>query len=105
MPALARYHGPMLAVVTPEADTPNDIHRLVPDVQHDVMDGTSHWMQLDDPEGFNRDPGSIPRADRGVAMNRIVRGFAGRPLLARMLLMAVSLLAAACNNSGGRPGY
>ena len=54
MPALGRYHGPLLAVVTPEADTPNDIHRLVPDVDHVVMNGTSHWMELDDPEGFNR---------------------------------------------------
>jgi pimeloyl-ACP methyl ester carboxylesterase len=44
----------MLAVVTPEPDTPNDIHRLVPHVPHEVMDGTSHWMQLDRPEGFNQ---------------------------------------------------
>ena len=54
MPALLGYRGPMLAVVTPEADTPNEIRRLVPRVQHDVMDGTSHWIQLDKPEGFNR---------------------------------------------------
>jgi len=53
-PALERYHGPTLAVITPDADTPNDIHRLVPGVQHEMMDGTSHWMQLDRPEAFNR---------------------------------------------------
>ena len=54
LPALEHYHGPMLAVVTPEADTPNEIHRLAPHVLHEVMDGTSHRMQLDKPEGFNR---------------------------------------------------
>ncbi|MGZ6315126.1 MAG: alpha/beta fold hydrolase [Candidatus Limnocylindrales bacterium] len=54
IPALERYRGPMLAVVTSEADTPNEIHRLFSNVPHDMMDGTSHWMQLDDPEGFNR---------------------------------------------------
>jgi pimeloyl-ACP methyl ester carboxylesterase len=54
MPALERYRGPRLAVITPEADTPNNIHRLVPDVEHEMMDGTSHWMQLDKPEHFDR---------------------------------------------------
>lgn len=53
LPALERYPGPKLAVTTPEADTPADIHRLVSDVPHDMMDGTSHWMQLDRPEAFN----------------------------------------------------
>lgn len=53
LPALQRFHGPTLAVITPEADTPNDIHRLVPGVLHEMMDGTSHWMQLDRPETFN----------------------------------------------------
>ena len=38
-------------------------------------------------------------------MNRIVGSIVSRPILARVLLVAVSLLAAACNNSGGRPGY
>jgi pimeloyl-ACP methyl ester carboxylesterase len=54
LPALQRYRGPILAVITPDADTPNDIHHLVPDVQREMMDGTSHWMQLDKPEAFNR---------------------------------------------------
>ena len=54
LPALERYRGPTLAVTTPDADTPDDIHHLVPGVQHETMDGTSHWMQLDKPEAFNR---------------------------------------------------
>ena len=38
-------------------------------------------------------------------MNRVVGSIVARPILARVLLLAVGLLAAACNNSGGRPGY
>ncbi len=52
-PALGRYHGPRLAVTTPDADTPNDVQRLAPDVSHEVMTDTSHWMQLDRPDAFN----------------------------------------------------
>lgn len=54
IPALERYRGLKLAVVTPDADTPNDLHRLVTNMPHLVMDGTSHWMQLDKPDEFNR---------------------------------------------------
>ena len=54
LPSLRRYGGPTLAITTPGADTPNDIHRLVPDVAHEEMGGTSHWMQLDKPDEFNR---------------------------------------------------
>lgn len=53
-PALERYHGPKLAVTTADVDTPNDIQHLDPDVEHEVMRETSHWMQLDRPEAFNR---------------------------------------------------
>jgi pimeloyl-ACP methyl ester carboxylesterase len=52
--ALERYRGPKLAIVTPDADNPNDLHRLVADLPHETMDGTSHWMQLDRPDEFNR---------------------------------------------------
>jgi pimeloyl-ACP methyl ester carboxylesterase len=53
IPALERYRGPKLAVVTPDADNPNDLHRLVSDLPHEVIEGTSHWMQLDRPDKFN----------------------------------------------------
>jgi pimeloyl-ACP methyl ester carboxylesterase len=53
-PALERYPGPKLAITTPESDSPNDLHRLVPGVDHVPMAGTSHWMQLDRPDEFNR---------------------------------------------------
>jgi pimeloyl-ACP methyl ester carboxylesterase len=41
-------------VTTPDADTPNDLHRLVQGVAHQEMTGTSHWMQLAEPDDFNR---------------------------------------------------
>jgi pimeloyl-ACP methyl ester carboxylesterase len=54
IPALERFGGPKLALTTPDASTPNDIHRLAPDVAHEEMRGTSHWMQLDRPDEFNQ---------------------------------------------------
>jgi len=54
LPALTRYHGPRLAVVTPANDMPYSLHNLVPDLPHVVVTGTGHWIQLDKPEEFNR---------------------------------------------------
>ncbi len=54
LPALTRYHGPKLAVVTPANDMPYSLHNLVPDLPHVVVTGTSHWLHLDRPEEFNR---------------------------------------------------
>ena len=54
MPALRRYRGPKLAVITPETDKPYDLHKLAPDLSHRLIMGTSHWMQMDKPEEFNR---------------------------------------------------
>jgi pimeloyl-ACP methyl ester carboxylesterase len=54
LPALGRYHGPRLAVVTPLNDTSSSLHNLVSDFPHAVMTGTGHWIQLDKPEEFNR---------------------------------------------------
>jgi pimeloyl-ACP methyl ester carboxylesterase len=54
LPALGRYHGPKLAVVTPLNDTSLSLHNLVSDFPHAVMTGTSHWLHLDKPEEFNR---------------------------------------------------
>ena len=54
VPALLRYPGPKLAVVTPHGDTPHDLHRLMPYFPHETIDRTSHWPHLDKPEEFNR---------------------------------------------------
>jgi pimeloyl-ACP methyl ester carboxylesterase len=52
-PALHRYHGPKLAVITPDQDNPFELHRLVADLPYKVVTGTSHWLHLDKPEEFN----------------------------------------------------
>jgi len=53
-PALARYRGPMLAVVTPQNDMPMSLHRLGKGFPHRVVEGTGHWIQLAKPDQFNR---------------------------------------------------
>jgi pimeloyl-ACP methyl ester carboxylesterase len=53
-PSLARYLGPMLAIVTPYNDQPLSLHRLGKGFPHRVMPGTGHWIQLDKPEELNR---------------------------------------------------
>ncbi len=53
-PALAAYHGPALAVVTPTNDYPFSLHRLGAGMPHEVVKGTGHWIQLERPEEINR---------------------------------------------------
>jgi len=53
-PALARYRGPTLAVITPANDFPYSMHRLGGGLPHRVIAGTGHWLQLERPEEFNR---------------------------------------------------
>jgi pimeloyl-ACP methyl ester carboxylesterase len=52
-PALARYPGAKLAVVTPHNDGAFSLHRLGQGFPHRVVLGTGHWIQLDKPEEFN----------------------------------------------------
>jgi pimeloyl-ACP methyl ester carboxylesterase len=51
---LRRYPGPTLLVATPHGDIPHDLHRLLPNVLHEMIPGTSHWPHLDKPEEFSR---------------------------------------------------
>jgi pimeloyl-ACP methyl ester carboxylesterase len=53
-PALARYRGPILSVVTPHNDAPFSLHRLGKGFPHRVVQGTGHWIQLDKPDAFNQ---------------------------------------------------
>ena len=53
-PALARYNGPKLSIVTPHNDMPSSLHRLGKGFPHRMVEGTGHWIQLDKPEEFNR---------------------------------------------------
>jgi pimeloyl-ACP methyl ester carboxylesterase len=53
-PALGRYQGPKLAIVTPFNDAPFSLHRLGQGFPHQVVTGTGHWIQLDKPDELNR---------------------------------------------------
>ena len=48
------YSGPTLLITAAQADSPNDLHRLRPDVPRKTIVGASHWVQMDKPEEFNR---------------------------------------------------
>jgi pimeloyl-ACP methyl ester carboxylesterase len=54
VPPLAAYPGPRLTVATPHEGSGQELHELVPGVDHVTVDGTSHWIQLDDPERFDQ---------------------------------------------------
>ena len=54
LPDLGSYGGPMLSVATPMNDAPFSLHNLGADLPHTTFTGTGHWLQMDEPEGFNR---------------------------------------------------
>jgi pimeloyl-ACP methyl ester carboxylesterase len=51
---LERYRGPKLSVISPRENTPYALHHLVRGLPVTIVKGTSHWIQLDKPEAFNR---------------------------------------------------
>ena len=53
-PALARYTGPKLSIVTPHNDMPFSLHRLGKGFPYRIVEGTGHWIQLDKPGEVNR---------------------------------------------------
>ena len=54
LPALARYGGPKLSLITALNETPIGLHRLVPDLPCRLVSGSGHWIHLDRPAAFNR---------------------------------------------------
>ena len=54
LPALRRYGGPKLAVITPVNDVPFGLHKLGADLPYITFTGTGHWLQMDKPNEFNR---------------------------------------------------
>jgi pimeloyl-ACP methyl ester carboxylesterase len=54
LPALKRYPGPKLSIVSDMNRLPTSLHSLVPDLPTSLMTGTGHWMMMDRPEAFNR---------------------------------------------------
>jgi pimeloyl-ACP methyl ester carboxylesterase len=53
-PALARYRGPKLSIVTASNNEAFSLHRLGKGFPYRVVTGTGHWIQLDKPAEFNR---------------------------------------------------
>lgn len=53
VPPLQAYDGPRLTVSTPQEGPVKELHELVPGVEHETVEGTSHWIQLDEPDRFN----------------------------------------------------
>jgi pimeloyl-ACP methyl ester carboxylesterase len=54
LPALARYPGPRLSIVSDMNRLPYSLHKLLPDLPTRLMTGTGHWVMMDRPEVFNR---------------------------------------------------
>ncbi|MBC7949221.1 MAG: alpha/beta hydrolase [Chitinophagaceae bacterium] len=53
LPDLQKYSGPKLIIGKTSEDQPNSLHKALPNITYKTIEGTSHWMQLDDPEAFN----------------------------------------------------
>jgi pimeloyl-ACP methyl ester carboxylesterase len=52
--ALTQYHGPIVSVITRFNDVPSALHKVSPQVRPVSLNGTSHWLQMDNPAAFNR---------------------------------------------------
>jgi len=53
LPALARYPGPRLSIISDMNRLPYSLHKLLPDLPTRLMTGTGHWVMMDRPEVFN----------------------------------------------------
>jgi len=53
LPALARYGGPRLAVISDANSLPYSLHNLLPELPVQLLRGTGHWLMMDRPELFN----------------------------------------------------
>ena len=53
LPALERYKGPRLSIISDMNRLPYSLHNLLPDLPTQLMTGTGHWMMMDRPEAFN----------------------------------------------------
>ena len=54
LPALRSYKGPVLVVGGAGEKQPNALSMQLPEIPHKIVEGTSHWIQMDKPEEFNR---------------------------------------------------
>jgi pimeloyl-ACP methyl ester carboxylesterase len=53
LPALERYPGPRLSIISDMNRLPYSLHKLLPDLPVRLMTGTGHWLMMDRPEVFN----------------------------------------------------
>jgi pimeloyl-ACP methyl ester carboxylesterase len=54
LPALNSYTGPKLIISRSGEEQPNSLHKAFPKIPYKTIEGTSHWMQLDKPNEFNK---------------------------------------------------
>jgi hypothetical protein len=54
VPALERFDGSKLSIISSHNENPFALHNLVSDLPHQKITGTGHWLQMDKPEEFNR---------------------------------------------------
>jgi len=53
VPALKRFDGPKLSIISVHNENLFALHNLVSDLPHQKITGTGHWLQMDKPEEFN----------------------------------------------------
>jgi len=51
---LQNYRGPMHAIISGLPDDPSALHHHLARMTHVAMPNTSHWLQMDQPEQFNK---------------------------------------------------
>jgi pimeloyl-ACP methyl ester carboxylesterase len=51
---LNSYGGPMLMIRTPSNDFEFSLHQVMPSLREEIVNGTSHWLHMDNPERFNQ---------------------------------------------------
>lgn len=53
LPSLGAYPGPKMIIDTPHGDGPSALYRQAPQIPRQLITGTSHWPQLDEPDKVN----------------------------------------------------
>jgi pimeloyl-ACP methyl ester carboxylesterase len=53
-PLLDAYHGPRVAIVATDIESPMSLHVQFPQVPVKKMTGVGHWLMMDKPDEFNR---------------------------------------------------
>jgi pimeloyl-ACP methyl ester carboxylesterase len=54
LPSLRSYPGPKMIVSASKDEQPGSLHKLLPEIPFKKVEGTSHWIQMDKPDEFNK---------------------------------------------------